>query len=366
MERLYSPLALVKRKPHHHTVMSRAGGAVPVSLLALAMGTASLPLAGAYSLGSWPSAITARAGRSDKQSDSFQARLAGAREQVQSGRVQDAIPLLKTLLAEDPESAEAHMLLGVALRSIADPEFLGEAQAELRQALMLDPGLHWARFALARIYMDLGRDTRALQELEAGLKGLPNQPLFLSFLGEVYRRLGQPQRSLKLSGEALTRAPNLSIPRLHRALAWRDLGEPERAVKELETGLRAEPVVPEMLRTLGVLYLQTEKADQAIRILERAVALDPSSAEGHLQLAQAHLQQQQPDKALRQLTLALPAGRPMLSSPYFQKLEADVHFVTGEAYWMKGQKEAALKAYQRAVEIDPDHREARNRLARLY
>jgi tetratricopeptide (TPR) repeat protein len=258
------------------------------------------------------------------------------------------------------------MLLGVALRSLAAPEFLGEAQAELRQALMLDPGLHWARFALARIYLDLGRDTRALEELEAGLKGLPNQPLFLSFLGEVYRRLGQPQRSLQLNEEALTRAPNLSIPRLHGALAWRDLDEPERAVKELEAGLQAEPVLPEMLRTLGILYLKIEKVAQAIRILEKAVALDPSNGEGHLQLARACLQQQQPDKALRQLTQALPAGRPMLTSAYFQTLEADVHFVRGEAYRMKGMKKAALEAYQRAVEIDPDHREARDRLARPY
>jgi predicted Zn-dependent protease len=343
------------------------GGAVPVSLLAFVMGTVSSALGtGEYSAGAGRSAVAAIAGLSDQRPDSFQTRLGNARAQVGSGRFKEAIPLLKALLAEDPESAEAHMLLGVALRSLAVPEFLGDAQAELRQALMLDPGLHWARFALARIYMDLGRDTRALQELEAGLKGVPNQPLFLSFLGEVYRRLGQPERSLKLSGEALTREPNLSILWLHRALAWRDLGEPERAVKELEAGLQAEPVLPEMLRTLGVLYLQREEADQAIRILQKAVALDPSSAEGHLQLARAHLQRQQPDEALRQLIHALPAGRPILSSPYFQNLEADVHFVKGEAYWMKGLKEAALKAYQRVVEIDPEHRDARDRLARRY
>jgi tetratricopeptide (TPR) repeat protein len=347
--------------------MSCAGGTVPILLFALAIGTVSSALGAAEpSTGAGRSAVAAIAGPSDQRPDSFRARLAAARTQVGSGRFKEAIPLLKTLLAEDPESAEAHMLLGVALRSLAAPELLGDAQAELHQALMLDPGLHWARFALARIYMDLGRDTRALQELEACLKGVPNQPLFLSFLGEVYRRLGQPERSLKFNEEALTREPNLSILRLHRALAWRDLGEPERAVQELEAGLLAEPVLPEMLRALGILYLQRDKADQAIRILQRAVALDPSSVEGHVQLARAHLQQRQPDEALRQLRHALPAGRPMLSSPYFQNLEADVHFVTGEAYWMKGQKEAALKAYRRVIEIDPDHREARDRLARLY
>ena len=81
-----------------------------------------------------------------------------------------------------------------------------------------------------------------------------------------------------------------------------------------------------------------------------------------IKLVHAHFMCQR----FRQLTHALPEGRAMLSSPYFQSLEADVHFLRGEAYSMKGQKEAALKAYQRVVEIDPDRRDAHDRLARRY
>lgn len=311
-----------------------------------------------------PSAATAE--QPGARPDSLQERLGRAREQVRNGQFQEAIPLLKQLLAEDSDCAEAHMLLGMAFRSLASPEFIGEAQAELRQALMLDPRLHWARFALGRIYLDLGRHDRAREELERGLQGLPDQPLFLSFLAEAHRLLGEPQRSVELSAKALKRSPNLAVARYHQALAWRDLDQPEKAVRELEAGLLGEPVLPEMLRTLGELYLRTGKRGQAVRMLEKAVALDPSNAEGHLELARAHLQGHEPDQALRQLEHAFPEGTPMLSSPYFQNLEADVYFVLGEANAAKGLEEAALQAYLRVVEIRPDHREAHRRLARLY
>jgi len=309
-------------------------------------------------------AVSARS--SSQRSASFEERLARAREQVRGGRHDQAIPLLKELLAEDAQSAEAHMLLGVAFRSLASPDFIGEAQAELRQALTLNPRLHWARFALGRIYLDLGRYGRAREELEEGLKGLPDHPLFLSFLAEVHRLLGDPQRALALAGRALKLAPSLSLARLHLARASLDLDRPEEALRELEPALHAEPVLPEILHTLGELYLRAGRHQDATQVLQKAIALDPSSAKGHVELARAYLRQHEVDKALDQLERVFPEGSQMLSSAYFQELEAEVYFLTGEANRMKGRRDEARHAYRRAIEIDPAHQEARRRLADLH
>lgn len=303
---------------------------------------------------------------SSQRSASFEERLARAREQVRGGRHEQAIPLLKELLAEDAQSAEAHMLLGVAFRSLASPDFIGEAKAELRQALALDPRLPWARFALARIYLDLGRHGRAREELEEGLKELPDQPLFLSFLAETHRLLGDPQRALELAGRALKLAPGLSLARLHLARASLDLDRPEEALRQLEPARHAEPVLPEVLHTLGALYLRAGRPEDATQVLEKAIGLDPSSAKGRVELARAYLQQNEVDKALDQLERAFPKGSQMLSSAYFQELEAEVYFLTGEANRMKGRRDEALQAYRRAIEIDPAHREARRRLTGLH
>ena len=80
---------------------------------------------------------------------------------------------LKAILAVAPDSPEAHMLLGVAYRAQNEPDLMGEAVAELRQALALNPELTQARLILARIYLDLARASRAREELQTALERLP-------------------------------------------------------------------------------------------------------------------------------------------------------------------------------------------------
>src|SRR6185369_7357838 len=56
-------------------------------------------------------------------------------------RVTDDVRELKEILALDPRSAEAHVLLGVAYSTLGTRDLKGEAVAEFRQALELNPGL---------------------------------------------------------------------------------------------------------------------------------------------------------------------------------------------------------------------------------
>ena len=67
------------------------------------------------------------------------------------------------------------MLLGLAYRIEGKPELLGEAVAELRQALALNPDIGLARLSLARIYLDMARPGRARDELTDRARA-PPQP----------------------------------------------------------------------------------------------------------------------------------------------------------------------------------------------
>src|SRR5205814_10221592 len=69
----------------------------------------------------------------------------------------EAIQELKAILATEPGLAEAHLLLGIAYRAQGSPALLGEAVAELRQAIALKPALVLARLPLARLYLDMAR-----------------------------------------------------------------------------------------------------------------------------------------------------------------------------------------------------------------
>ena len=66
---------------------------------------------------------------------------------------------------------------------------MGEAVAELRQALALNPGFAPAHLYLAHIYLDLGRAGRAREEMWAALVQVPGNPQFLALLGETERQL---------------------------------------------------------------------------------------------------------------------------------------------------------------------------------
>src|SRR6476660_8111231 len=70
---------------------------------------------------------------------------------TRTDRITEDIAELKSILAIDPKSAEAHMLLGIAYRTEGSAELMSEAAAELRQAVALDPSSVSARFYLAHM-----------------------------------------------------------------------------------------------------------------------------------------------------------------------------------------------------------------------
>src|SRR5262245_29038245 len=106
----------------------------------------------------------------------------------------DDIKELMAILAIDPLSADAHLLLGMAYRTGGSPDMNPDAKAEFQQALAIDPQLVPARFFLAQTYSELGQFEKARDELTAALARMPSQPQFLALLGETERQLGNPQK----------------------------------------------------------------------------------------------------------------------------------------------------------------------------
>src|SRR6187401_3087936 len=135
-------------------------------------------------------------------------------------RLDENVKELKQILAVDPRSADAHMLLGIAYSTWGSKELKGEAIGEFRQALDLNPRLVQVRFFLAHLYLDLGRAVRAREELEAALVQTPGNPDFLALLGETERQLKNPSRAVEMTRRALQADPAFAPARyyLGRAL----------------------------------------------------------------------------------------------------------------------------------------------------
>jgi pentatricopeptide repeat protein len=292
-------------------------------------------------------------------------QLGAAAEHLQQGRAEQTIRECKGVLATDPRSAPAHMLLGLAYLTQGSTDMIADAKAELQQALDLDPELLWARFYLARLYLDQGLAEKAQEQLERGLKQSPGLLPFLSLLGEVRRRLGDPGASLELNRKALEADSAMTPVHYFLALAYLDVKQEQAAVAEFEKAIHSPYVTPEMYNALASLYIRRQQFAEAEDLCRKAIALD-HSPDAYLNLARVYNGQHASDKALEAVRAALPAGKDFPTSEYYEELQADLAVERGVAYTARKMYARAIAEYARALDFDPRRAAIHRRLAELY
>jgi cytochrome c-type biogenesis protein CcmH/NrfG len=316
-----------------------------------------------------PARAVARIDRGMQQTASIQDRLKRVQDGLFAGTAKpdQAIRELKAILAVEPGSAEAHLLLGIAYRSAGSSDLMGEAVAELRQALALNPGFVPAHFYLAHIYLDLGRAERARDELQTGLSQSPGNPQFMALLGEAERQLKNPARSVELNREALKLDASSGESRYYLGLALFDLGKRDEAIAELERVVQAAPNVVDPYLSLGTAYVEARRFDDALNVLRQGVRIDPARPELRIQMARAYRSKGLLDSADAQLRLAQPKGSALAASMFqHQQIEFDLYLEQGMLRMQRGQLEPAAAAFRKVLEMDPNHGPTNRYLAEVY
>lgn len=278
-------------------------------------------------------------------------------------RMPDAIKELKDILAADPSSAEAHMLLGIAYRGLGGQDLLGEAVAELRQAIALNPKLAPARMYLAHVYLDLGRPARARQEIEDALAQAPGQPQFLAVLGETERQMKDPARAIAVLRQALASDASFAQARYYLALALLDAGQRPEAIAELERVVASGAKVADVYLSLGAAYADAGRIDDALETLSQGTWIDPSRADMRVALARAYRLKGVFDKAEEQIKVATPQPSLIASS---QQLEFEYYSELGLLRLARKQYAAAVQAFQKVLDMDPGHGPTHRSLAEAY
>jgi len=282
-------------------------------------------------------------------------------------RLDENVKELKQILALDPRSADAHMLLGIAYSTWGSKELKGEAIGEFRQALDLNPRLVQVRFFLAHLYLGLGRADRAREELETALVQTPGNPEFLALLGEAERQLKNPRRAVEVTRQALQADSSFAQARYYLGLALLAAGQRDEAIKELEQVVRAGVPVADAYLSLGSAYVEAGRFAEAIETLNQGLRVDPARSELHIALARAYRSKGLLDKADAQLTLGRPK-RPVMSdsSDYpSQQVELDFHLERGMIKLQRGQLAAAAEAFKKVLELEPNHEAAIRELAEV-
>lgn len=280
-------------------------------------------------------------------------------------RVDENVRELKQVLALDPRSADAHMLLGIAYATLGTRDLKGEAIGEFRQAIDLNPRLVEVRFYLARLYLDLGRPARAREELDAALVQMPGHPEFLALLGEAERQLKNPSRAIEVTRQALQADSTFGPARYYLGLALLDAGQRDEGIKELEQIVRAGAPNADAHLALGAAYTGAGRGADAIETLSQGLRLEPARPELHVALARAYRSKGLLEKADAQLTLVKPTRASIAdSSDYpYQQVELDFHLERGLVKLARGQLAAAAEAFKKVLALEPAHEAATRGLA---
>jgi tetratricopeptide (TPR) repeat protein len=341
---------------------------LPTALILVLVGSAGP--AAAAPVGSAAPQTAGASAQPDAARAELQARVrrAGAELFGRNPRADVTIRELKAILAVDPSLAEAHMMLGVAYRSLDSPDMLGEAVAELRQALALDETLAPARLYLAFVYLDLGRVDRARDEMERALEKIPNQPQFLALLGEAERRLKNPARAVELLRKAVPADPTFAQSRYYLGLALLDLGKHAEGIAELEAVAKMKPGVAEPYLTLGTAYLDAGQIDAGLEILSQGTHVDGGRPDLRIQLARAYRLKRRFAEAGAQLDIAGPRVKTTVASSFAHQpeIEFDYYVERGLLAAGRGQYSAAVAALKQALELEPDHGPTHRELSIVY
>jgi len=302
------------------------------------------------------------------QSTSIDERLTRVAADVfsRTDRADANIAELKSILAIDPRSAQAHMLLGIAYRTKGSSDLMGEAAGELRQAIDLDPSLIPARLYLSHLYLDLGRPERAREELQAALTRMPGQSQLQALLAESERQLGQPDGALDLATQALAANPSFAEARYYQGLALYDLKRRDEAIQAFEQALKDGGRRPEVYGSLGAAYLEAGRIDEAIATLTEAVKLDTARPQPMVALARAFRLKGQLARAEAALTTVRSLVGPTAVSAADQQILRDVYLEEGLIRLKQAKFDAAAQSLRKVVDLDPTYGPGYRYLAEAY
>jgi Flp pilus assembly protein TadD len=282
---------------------------------------------------------------------------------LETAKPQEAIDAFKKAAALTPKDPEPHLSAGLILERQKD---FAAAEAEYKQALVLDPRSSDAAIGLTNLYMKSGR----LNEAEPLLRRLaaerPDDAGLHLQLGRVLAAEDDKTKKDEAVAEfqaALKLSPN-DIP-AQRELA--DLlaaaGKNDQAEAAYRPLVAAQPNDPELRRALGRALLLQKKFAEAQQELLTAVRLKRDAPDAYVDLAFAASENKDYELTVRALNgrAMLPAEMPAIcyflrASAYdhlrdFQLASADYHLFLDAAQGKYPDQE--WQARHRLIAIEP-------------
>ncbi len=212
-----------------------------------------------------------------------------------TGRVRDAIAAAEAQIKKDPNSLEAHKLLGrIYLRSLGDlqnnnngpsQQMLQLALGEYNKIVSLEPNNVEDRLMLGQLYSFNHDSVHAEEQFKAAQKIDPSSEEVVLFMARLYTEQGDLQDAIKV----LSAVPqDDQTPRIEYALgaSYDQVKDTKKAIAAYKRALDLEPDNLEVERALAQALLNDGQEAAALKAFKDIVEGDPTDAQSFLRIAE--------------------------------------------------------------------------------
>ncbi len=327
--------------------------------------------------------------------------LAEGKKQIAEGHFAEAVAAFNQFKQTAPQDPRPYFFSGIAL---AEAGHLSAAEAELSEAVRLDPNQPEYLLAHANVLTRLGQKSLAVRALalfenDANTDRLSTAGLWQ--LADVYYRLEMAEQTLKILGLIQRREPRDSNVDLLRGRALKLTGNLDQAEEAFRNCLDKSPKNgpahfelgkileqrnqtqeakaallealklgennPEYLHELGAVCLALNQVDEAIGYLERAEHIGSNLPQISYALAQAYQRKGDRAKAAGYLNLKKVQEGNMAQREKEIREEEETSLVTlGEEKLRQGNRSQAQALFEQVLQVNPDNWQANEYLAKIH
>lgn len=278
----------------------------------------------------------------------------------------------RSLTAQSPWDFYYDGLVAYNLSTEAD--YL-KAKSLFENALTLNENMAVAHSALAETLIQIGIGLADGQALEDGAKHAktaieldPGLPGPLRALGNKALAAGDISEAQEYVDKAVLLDPNDGFTHLLQGQVFLKNKQPELAVESLKLARSNNPLLLQANFLLAQLYATKRDWDLAIRYAKAAVQINPAHPDAvrYLQMYNEQAEYAKHPEIVRRETAELGPAPPPIQNPIDQVDSFESLMWSGRSLKGKGALWEAVGKFRKAVELKPDHCEARTALGFTY
>lgn len=180
-----------------------------------------------------------------------------------------------------PASPLLRLKLAVTLHKLGET---GEAIAQYKEVIRVNPGMEKAHYNLAVLYQEQGDHAGAITRFKEVVRINPRNFTAYYLLALSYQKMGDVRGAVGSYREAIRIKPDYEDAHYNLAWTYQSMGDSRNAIIHYKTVIRLSPWARDAHYNLGLIYAGKGRLDEAAHEFSETLRIDPSYSEGRAEL----------------------------------------------------------------------------------